>query len=474
MNLEPLLSTLAQSPLIVSVQASSNAPVDDPETLLKLAKASTQEGANLLRLEGVENITLIRAHCTVPMIGLIKREYEASEVYITPTRAEVRALIELGCEIIALDGTNRARPNGETLEQLVRIVHDAGRIALADVDRHDSGVFARDCGADILSTTLSGYTRAVPRSNAPDIDLVRELKSLGLPVLAEGRYTEEWQVQAALAAGAIGVVIGGAINDPIKNTRRFAQAAEPCGYPVGAVDIGGTWIRYGHFDLDGKLARCAFDPTPESAEARLDWITDQARQDGVCAIGISTGGTVDPRTLEVWEAKPIIPGHEGSSFQPLFDRGFERVVALNDGLATAWGHALLPETAGKRIATLALGTGVGFGLVDQGRIWMGPRGEYPRLNDIVLEGENSFEDLLGGAVLGKEPTPGQIRDANEAAARAVELIERIYYPEAIVVCGGVGLAPWLEIEALRSPYGELAGLIGAAMLVRNPPMGMRG
>jgi predicted NBD/HSP70 family sugar kinase len=188
-------------------------------------------------------------------------------------------------------------------------------------------------------------------------------------------------------------------------------------------------------------------------------------------VGVGTGGTVDPRTGVVWEAKPIIPEHEGSEFSRA-TLGVE-TVALNDGLATAWGHAWHPLYAGKRVATLALGTGVGCGLVDQGRILMGPRGEYPRLNDLPIDGA-SFEDLLGGAVLTPNPSDEDRARAVRALESAVQALRTLYYPDHVVVCGGVGLSPWLRphAEALGcdlSPFGVEAGLHGAATLALIPP-----
>jgi len=176
---------------------------------------------------------------------------------------------------------------------------------------------------------------------------------------------------------------------------------------------------------------------------------------------------VDPRTSAVTEAKDIIPGHVGTDFRAGLP-GLE-VFALNDGLATAWGHACHPDYAGKRVATLALGTGVGCGLVDRGRIIAGPDGDYPRINDLPTPSGASFESLLGGAALTPQPTASQQNQAREAAKNAVDMIAKLFHPDAIVLCGGVGLAPWLDLGLPSSPYRENAGLFGAAAISAFPP-----
>ena len=132
--LNNLLSILAESPLIVSAQASEKAAVDDPETLYKLAKTSVDQGVEVVRLQGAENIRHIKPKLGVPVIGLIKKKFPGFEVYITPTDQEVKRLIALGCEIIALDATPRPRPDGSRLEDLVALIQKNGCLAMADCD----------------------------------------------------------------------------------------------------------------------------------------------------------------------------------------------------------------------------------------------------------------------------------------------------------------------------------------------------
>lgn len=451
-------------PLIVSVQASSGT-LRKPEVLLDLARASVESGASMLRLEGIEAITLIAHELNLPVIGLIKRVYADSEVYITPTAKEVKELLATTCAVIALDGTGRQRPACEKLSELIRQVHEGGRLAMADCDSIESARFALAAGADILSTTLSGYTHGGPVPSEPDLALVRAIRELTTrPVIAEGRYSSPEQVQAARLCGADSVVVGGAINDPVKQTRAFlAGATIQCDTPVLAVDIGGTWLRWAVWD--GDLGPVTAIPTPPTGQGRLDAIRKAAHENALHRIGISTGGTVHPCLGVVTEAKSeIIPDHQGLNFPcGLSEFG---VVALNDGLATAWAHACHPRFAGTRVATLALGTGVGFGLVDRGRILMGSGGEYPRLNDLRSPSGEAYEELLGGA----HQTGTPAKELSPIAQELIATIRRLYMPEHLVLCGGIGLSEGLEVDAVRSPFGSEAGLVGAARLCTTPPV----
>lgn len=474
MTLGDLLTALRECPIVASVQGSPGSPVGTPEALLPLAQASVLEGVKILRLEGVDSIRQIRSHIDLPVMALLKRSYPDSEVYVTPTSREVDELIATGAEMIALDATRRPRPKGEQLKDLIDRIHAAGRLAMADCDSVASIHYATLCGADFVSTTLAGYTKETALTPGPDLEFVRDaVRESGIPVVAEGRFTQPGQAQAALRIGAAGVVIGGAINDPIKQTRAFVKpTARPDGL-VGAVDIGGTWLRFGIFDSTGQLLGVDRIETPKTREEREDWIRDQVEKSGVKRLGIGSGGTIDPATGTVIEAKEeIIPDHVGARFTER-EYGIP-TVALNDGLATAWGHACIPEFAGRRVATLALGTGVGCGFVENMRLQMGSHGEYPRLNDLgVLPGQ-SFEELLGGASLaGLMEEPEAQNKARFAAIRAIRTLQALYLPDVVVLCGGVGLSHWLGFEEMttvvRSPYGADAGLYGAAWTAIMPP-----
>ncbi len=463
--LSNLLAMLKDYPVIASVQASDRSAVDYPETLLQLAQASIDQGVEVIRLQGAENIRFIKGKLTVPVIGLIKKAHPNSEIFITPTKHEVKRLLALECDIIALDASPEPRPDGSSLYDLVGLIQSQGRLAMADCDSEEAVDNAVSCHANIISTTLAGYTKARPMTAGPDFDLIRYAVSTGAFVIAEGRFTQRWQVEAALAIGAKGVVIGGAINDPVKQTRALTPPTRAYD-KVGAVDLGGTWIRFGLFER-GELKDVRKVARPDGRQDRIDWIKEQIKSCKVDRLGIGTGGTVDPSTGEVWEAKGIIPDHQGSVFNS--ETFGVPTVALNDGLATAWGHYCHPTMAGKRVATLALGTGVGAGFVSEGRILCGSRGEYLRINDLYLSNGKTVEEVLGGAGLTESPSALKQKEAIEAFTYAVEHLKKSYFPDEIVVCGSVGLSDWLrptleECGCKITPFDDDAGLIGAYQL----------
>ena len=211
--------------LAVSCQAEPANPLRNPLVMAAMAGAAELGGATAIRAQGVDDIAAIRRACPLPIIGLIKRRVPGCDVYITPAARDADAIAEAGAAIIAMDGTARPRPEGDTLEEMISHVHEQhGVPVMADIDSVESARQAVDAGADIVGSTLAGYTLR-PSVPGPDIGLVAELvEALDVPVIAEGRYTSPDQVRAAFAAGAHAVVIGGAITDTTRLTERFAAA----------------------------------------------------------------------------------------------------------------------------------------------------------------------------------------------------------------------------------------------------------
>ncbi len=188
-----------------------------------MAKAAELGGAVALRANGPEDIRAIKEVSTLPVIGLWKLELEGFEPYITPTLESARAIAEAGADIIALDATLRAHPEGEGF--LERVKNELKRSIFADVATLEEGVAAAEAGADYVSTTLSGYTSYTTRTDTPDFDLLRELvRAVDLPVVAEGRFWTPEHVARAFDSGAHAVVIGTAITNPVEITKRFVSA----------------------------------------------------------------------------------------------------------------------------------------------------------------------------------------------------------------------------------------------------------
>lgn len=211
--------------LIVSCQALEDEPLHSAFIMGRMAKAAKEGGAVAIRAQGVEDIIEIKRVTNLPVIGIIKRNYKDSEVFITPTEKEIKELIETGCEMIALDATNRIRPNNEKIKDLLELIHKSKRLAMADVSTYEEGIKAQEMGFDCISTTLSGYTSYSTQSDKVDFKLLEELvKDCSIPVICEGRiYTPE-ELKEAFDIGAYSVVIGGAITRPQQITERFVKA----------------------------------------------------------------------------------------------------------------------------------------------------------------------------------------------------------------------------------------------------------
>lgn len=210
--------------LIVSCQAAGENPLTGADIMAKMAKAAQMGGAVGIRANGPADVRAIREAVELPIIGLYKQDHPGSDVYITPTWESAKEIIEAGAEIIALDGTARTRPGGETLAELIRKIHDAGRLVMADISTLEEGVQAAELGADLVGTTLSGYTPYSPQQEGPDFELVGALAAqIKAPVIAEGRYFTPEEVNKALELGAFAVVVGTAITNPWKTTERFVS-----------------------------------------------------------------------------------------------------------------------------------------------------------------------------------------------------------------------------------------------------------
>lgn len=208
--------------LIVSCQALENEPLHSSFIMGRMALAAQQGGAGAIRAQGVDDINEIKKVTGLPVIGIIKRNYSDSEIYITPTRKEVDELLKTDCEMIAIDATDRKRPNDESLEEIVEYIHSHGRLAMADCSTYEECMNAEKIGFDCASTTLCGYTPYSENLFGPNLLLIRELaEDLHIPLIAEGKINTPSDLRDVLDAGAYCAVVGGAITRPLEITRKF-------------------------------------------------------------------------------------------------------------------------------------------------------------------------------------------------------------------------------------------------------------
>lgn len=214
---------LIKNNIIVSCQALSDEPLHGSDIMAKMAIAAKNGGAVAIRANGKEDIIAIRRATGLPTIGIIKREYVDSDVYITPTLKEVKELIAAETEVIALDATQRTRPNDERLTELITYIKEnSSCLIMGDISTAEEGHMAMESGCDFISTTLSGYTSYSRQLQTADFQLIKELVADKMEfVIAEGRIMTPEDAIKAYECGAHSIVVGGAITRPDTITRRF-------------------------------------------------------------------------------------------------------------------------------------------------------------------------------------------------------------------------------------------------------------
>jgi len=219
--------------LIVSCQVTDERgnrdplnPAQGPAILAAFAIACVNGGAKGVRADGPLDINAIRRVVNVPIIGCYKIDIEGYQVRITPTFEAARRIAEAGADIIAIDATNRPRPHGVTVKQLVkRIKDELGLPVMADISTLEEGLKAYEAEADLIATTLSGHTSYTLNRPKPDLELVKALSErVDVPIIAEGHITTPELARRAIEAGAYAVVVGNMIVNPRRITEAFVRS----------------------------------------------------------------------------------------------------------------------------------------------------------------------------------------------------------------------------------------------------------
>lgn len=211
--------------LVVSCQAPVDSPLHNPIVIAAIAQAAVNRGAVGIRIDTPAHVQAVRQHVQVPIIGLWKQQFPGYDVYITPQFDHAAAIANAGADIIAIDATLRERPAGETLTSLIARIHDElNKPVMADVDTLESALAAAEAGADLVGTTLYGYTDATRHLTPPGFNLLKQLvDTLNVPIICEGGIASPAMAKHALELGAYSVVVGTAI------TGIDAQVAAYCG-----------------------------------------------------------------------------------------------------------------------------------------------------------------------------------------------------------------------------------------------------
>lgn len=213
--------------LIVSCQALKDEPLHSSFIMAKMAYAAMLGGAVGIRCNSGEDIEVIRRTVDLPIIGISKKEYRGYDVFITPTMKEVEEVIEAGAHIVAVDATDRKRPDNLTLEEFFKEIKTKypQAIIMGDISTVEEGIKCEKIGFDLVSTTLRGYTEKTKNAKLPDFDFLAELlNKLTIPVLAEGGIWTPEQLKKAMDIGAYSAVVGTAITRPREITKRFIDA----------------------------------------------------------------------------------------------------------------------------------------------------------------------------------------------------------------------------------------------------------
>lgn len=210
--------------LIVSCQALEDEPLHSSYIMSRMALAALDGGAVGIRANTVTDIAEIKKTVSLPVIGIIKQVYSDSDVYITPTMAEVDKLMEVAPDIIAMDATARMRTGNKSLAEVFRQARQKypNAVFMADCSTVEEGMEAEKLGFDCVGTTMAGYTPYTRGKTIPDFEMIRTLsRELGVPVIAEGGIHAPAQLRQAIDSGAWCAVIGGAITRPQEITKRF-------------------------------------------------------------------------------------------------------------------------------------------------------------------------------------------------------------------------------------------------------------
>lgn len=208
--------------LVVSCQALPDEPLHSSFIMGRMALAAKQAGAAGIRAQSKQDIDEIKKVVDLPVIGIVKRNYDDSDIYITATKKEVDELLTTGCEMIALDATDRPRPHGEKIEDLVNYIHENGVLAMADCSTYEECLEAERIGFDCVSTTLCGYTPYSKKIDGPNFELMKRLIDvLKTPLIAEGKINTPEDLRKVMDLGAYSAVVGGAITRPQQIAKTF-------------------------------------------------------------------------------------------------------------------------------------------------------------------------------------------------------------------------------------------------------------
>ncbi len=435
--------------LVVSCQASPGDPLENVDALRRIALASIQGGAAGLRLNSADCIASVRRDTNVPIIG-IKKAYLRGRLRITPDFSSAVELAQAGADIIALDCTDRLWPGGDPWQQILeRIRNELHLPVLADIATLEEALAASARGADLIATTLNGYTEQTRDVKAFNWDLLDEVvQRTKRPVIAEGHISTPAEARRTIATGAWCVVVGSAITRPAKITAGFADAIR-AGSESGeviAVDIGGTSIKAGLVGRTGHIRAAVRIPTSaqggrEAIVAATTQAVDQvllfARQQEVepVGVGIASAGAIDIATGSIFAATENLPGWSGFDLRTFAEQRFGLPTRVeNDGHAAALAELYFGSGRSfHSLVAITLGTGVGGGIILNRKLIRGLHGFAGTFGHSTIRmngrpcscGQSGcLEAYVSATALGREYRSRAACEGEDDAALAVEVSRR--------------------------------------------------
>ena len=375
--------------LVVSCQAAPGDPLEHTETIRRIARSVTAAGAAGLRINSPDHVAAIRHDSAAPIIGIEKR-YCDSRIHITPDFASAAALAGAGSSIIALDCTDRVWDHGDPWRVMIERIHrELNLPVMADVATLDEALAAAAAGADMVGTTLNGYTEQTRDHHSFNWQLLAAMvRQIHAPVVAEGHISSPEQARRALSAGAWCVIVGSAISRPGAITSNFVRAMQlGTAAPAIGVDIGGTSIKAGLVDRRGRVTLTTQVPT--DAPGGRDMIAanlckavqpvlSAARERGIvpAGLGIASAGAIDGNDGSVFAATDNLPGWAGFPLQKFAEERFSiPTCVVNDAQAAVLAelHFGLGRSLSDFVA-ITIGTGIGGGVVCGRKLLRGQHG----------------------------------------------------------------------------------------------------
>lgn len=401
--------------IVVSCQAHEEDGLYGPENMALMAKAAELGGAVGIRADDPNHIAAIRRTVKLPIIGIYKEDVDGYATRITLNMDRVRDIFEAGSDIIALDCTHRPHPyNTNGFEMIKQIKEKFGCLVMADISNFEEGVAAANAGADIVATTLAGYTDYTPHTEGPDFDLVRRLAAaLSVPVICEGRIAAPEHARRLLRMGAHAIVVGSMITRPMWITKQYAdmmkKTVKALHATAYALDIGGTKIAASIVNAKGELLEepLIVSCPQESSEAvvtacieLLNKLKSGSSYQPSC-VGISTGGTINTKG-EIIYATSSIPNWQGTPLASMIEKEMKLpVVVCNDGNCAAIAESRIGEGKNKKSCLcLTVGTGLGGGFT---------------IDEQLVCGSDNMAQCFGHMIVNKD---GRSIGENEGAAES--------------------------------------------------------